>query len=185
METGELEVVETSLIEMPSVSLGIPEPRRFVEDDGPEWRELDYLVQVMKPILLSSFFSWLSSDRNPATNIFSVLSTIWLEYLYRRDSLTQGTIVKLWYSDRSFFPFRTLKREKICWSNFGNGKREREKPSILSSQSDPVAKWRNKRRRKTRRGSLHQNNCPDSLQTLCSNRCDSNLCDYQFFIAQF
>lgn len=49
METGELEVMETSLIEMPSVSLGIPAPRRFVEDDGPEWRELDYLVQIGTP----------------------------------------------------------------------------------------------------------------------------------------
>ena len=55
METGELEVVETSLIEMPSVSLGIPAPRRFVEDDGPEWRELDYLVQVIKPSCFEVF----------------------------------------------------------------------------------------------------------------------------------
>ena len=52
METGELELVETSLIEMPSVTLGIPRPRRFVEDDGPEWRELDYLVQVIKPFFV-------------------------------------------------------------------------------------------------------------------------------------
>jgi len=49
METGELDLVETSLIEMPSVTLGIPRPRRFVEDDGPEWRELDYLVQIGNP----------------------------------------------------------------------------------------------------------------------------------------
>ena len=50
METGELEIVETSLIEnieMPSVALGIPAPRNYVEDDGPEWRELDYLVKVI------------------------------------------------------------------------------------------------------------------------------------------
>lgn len=56
METGELEVVETSLIEMPSVSLGIPAPRKFVEDDGPEWRELDYIVQVIKPSSSEVFF---------------------------------------------------------------------------------------------------------------------------------
>jgi len=49
METGELELVETSLIEMPSVTLGIPPPRRFVEDDGPEWRQLDYTVQIGNP----------------------------------------------------------------------------------------------------------------------------------------
>jgi len=52
MKTGELEIVETSLIEnveMPSVTLGIPAPRKFVEDDGPEWRELDYLVKIGTP----------------------------------------------------------------------------------------------------------------------------------------
>lgn len=52
METGELEIVETSLIEnieMPSVALGIPAPRNYVEDDGPEWRELDYLVKIGTP----------------------------------------------------------------------------------------------------------------------------------------
>ena len=60
METGELEIVETSLIEnieMPSVALGIPAPRNYVEDDGPEWRELDYLVKVIKLIHVHLKFS--------------------------------------------------------------------------------------------------------------------------------
>ena len=59
METGELEIVETSLIEnieMPSVALGIPAPRNYVEDDGPEWRELDYLVKVIIKSSYEVFF---------------------------------------------------------------------------------------------------------------------------------
>ena len=84
------------------------------------------------------------------------------------------------------FYFRTLKRERICLISLENGKRGKERLLTLLSQSDPVAKWRNKKRKKTRRGFLLKNeNCSDSLQTLCSNCCDSNLCDYQFFIAQF
>lgn len=56
----EVQVLETSLMELspapapaplPDLSsvLGIPAPRRYVEDDGPEWRELDYLVEVGTP----------------------------------------------------------------------------------------------------------------------------------------
>ena len=57
----EVQVQETSLMELspipapatlPDLSpvLGIPAPRRYVEDDGPEWRELDYLVEVERKI---------------------------------------------------------------------------------------------------------------------------------------
>jgi len=49
LDPGEVEMAETSLVEDPSVLLGIPAPRRYVEEDGPEWRELDYLVQVGSP----------------------------------------------------------------------------------------------------------------------------------------
>ena len=55
----DVQVLETSLMELspataplPDLSsvLGIPAPRRYVEDDGPEWRELDYLVEVERKI---------------------------------------------------------------------------------------------------------------------------------------
>ena len=45
----ELSPTSAPLPDLSSV-LGIPAPRRYVEDDGPEWRELDYLVEVERKI---------------------------------------------------------------------------------------------------------------------------------------
>ena len=59
LDPGEVEMAETSLVEDPSVLLGIPAPRRYVEEDGPEWRELDYLVQAEINIFAGCFLTFL------------------------------------------------------------------------------------------------------------------------------
>ena len=59
---------------------------RFIEDEGPEWRELDYILEVRgarggEGEGSSYLLTWNDLGWGAAHNILWVLSTIWLEFL--------------------------------------------------------------------------------------------------------
>ena len=128
MDTGELEVVETSLIEMPSVSLGIPAPRRFVEDDGPEWRELDYLVQVIKPSSSEVFFyDYLQIGTPPPTFFLFFQQYDW--NIYTGETLSHKVELSNYniYPVHAFNPFQDIEERKNLLIQFRKWKKRKRK----------------------------------------------------------